>query len=176
MKQRILFTMAMAISLTALPAAVIPTSIASAASASSATDKKVATIRAEVARINAGLSKLKKTEIPVENVSAEGAMATYYRNGTKIRKIEAELLGETFQAKIDLYYVDDQLIFAFDRHSTYKAGLGSPIDKTINYRLYFSNGTSIRALAGTKRLSADDASTEVEAITELSTELKAAIT
>ncbi len=172
MRHRILFQVTLTIMLTALgvTGVVLPT-----ANATTATDKQVAAIRAEVGRINKGLAKLTKTTIPVDNVSLEGTEATYYRNGKTIQKIEAELLGETYQAKIDFYYSQGQLIFALDRHSKYKAGLGSPVEKTTVYRLYFSGGESIRVLAGTKRLSAEDASTEVDAIREISTELIAAI-
>lgn len=172
MKARnLLFSISMSLAAVGVTVAV-PTSSAMAASA---TDKQVTSVRAEVARINKGLSKLKKTNIMVENVSAEGTNATYYRNGKTIRKIEAEVLGESFQAKIDLYYSGGQLIFALDRHSTYKDGLGSPIDQTTVFRMYYSNGKSIRVLAGTTRLTADEAETEVGVIDEISQELKAAI-
>jgi hypothetical protein len=145
------------------------------ASAATTTDKQVATIRAEVTRINKGLAKLKKTTMMVDNVSLEGTEATYYRSGKTIRKISAQLLGETYQAKIDLYYSADQLIFAFDRHSTYKAGLGSPIDRTVEFRVYYVKGKNIRTTADSKLLTDDEASTEVDALNEISVELKAAI-
>jgi hypothetical protein len=169
-------TMAISGALTtvAAPAASAATA-ATATSTTAATDKQVAAVRAEVARINKGLAKLKKTTMMVENVSAEGTEATYYRSGKSIRKISAVLLGETYQAHIDLYYASDKLIFAFDRHSRYQEGLGSPIASTIDYRVYYAEGKYIRASADNKRLTDDEASYEVDSLNEISVELKAAI-
>lgn len=153
-----------------------PANAATTATAKTAsnTDKKVSTIRADVAAINRSLPKYRKTTEIVLELSAEGVEATYQTSGTSIRKIDATVYGETQQARIALYFKNGQLIFAFDQRSFYEGGLGSPIARREERRLYFSGGVVIRVLIGTTPLPSGDEEFGplVEQIQELSQELR----
>jgi hypothetical protein len=144
------------------------------AKTSSNTDQKVSAIRADVAAINRSLPKYRKTTLIDLELSAEGAEATYHVSGTSIRKIDATIYGETQQAKIAFYFKSGQLIFAFDQRSFYEGGLGSPIARKEERRLYFIGGVAIRVLIGTTPLPRGDEEFGplVEQIQELSQGLR----
>lgn len=135
-------------------------------------DQQVLAVRQEVVWTNSRLSTFSKRTQLVENVSLEGTEATYYRSGKRIRKIVASVFGETYRARIDFYYSGNRLIYAYDRHSTYEAGLGSPVRSTVNYQMYFHRGRVVRVLADSKELSADESAAEVTAIEEMSRTLR----
>jgi hypothetical protein len=150
-------------------------SVCPTAQATSSADRKVAAIRKEVTAINNGLSKLSQKVIPIDGISLEGARATYFRKGTDIKKIAVEVYGETFKSTVDLYYSRGKLIFAFERFSSYEAGIGSDVATTDEYRVYYSGDTLVRALIGTKVLAPEAAKEESEKIVEISKQVKAAI-
>ena len=124
-------------------------------SAFAQTEKEVVKIRADVAAINKGAAKYTKILKDIEDISLEGAEATYYHLAGKVKKITTEMLGETFNSTGELYYKDRQLIFAFIKRRQYDTQIGvEPPPKVVDtqeQRLYFAaDGRLIRLLIGKK--------------------------
>lgn len=111
-----------------------------------------AAIRSEVAAINKNLGKYAKQTKTVNDVSLEGAEAVFYSSGKVLRKIHADITGETYKAAADLYYKDAELIFAYYRLNRYdtQIGLDKPpkVVKTEERRLYFANGKLAKLVVG----------------------------
>lgn len=119
------------------------------------TEKQIAAIRAEVAAINKAAAKYKKTTKSVEGVSLEGTEATYFVSGKGLRKINAQIYGETFKTALELYYQGEDLIFAYEKTSKYNGSIGMKNLKVASVeerRLYYSDGKLIRYLLGKKQV------------------------
>lgn len=114
--------------------------------------KTVAAIRTEVNAINKGASKLTKKTKDVEGISLEGTEADFFSDGGTLRKINARIYGETYLATAELYFKDDELIFAFYKHSRYdtQIGLDKPpkVVKVEEKRFYYADNKLIKLLVG----------------------------
>jgi len=147
-------------------------------SAFAQTEKEIIKIRAEVAAINKGASKYTKTVKNVEDLSLEGTEATYYYAAEDLRKVKAEIFGETYNATGEFYYRGGTLIFAFVKRNQYDTQIGlekSPkVVRTEEQRFYFANGELIRLLIGKKELkSANERYSELKnSIEDISSKLK----
>lgn len=141
-------------------------------------EKEIVKIRAEVAAINKGASKFTKTTKDVEGISLEGTQATYYLSGKNLRKISAEIYGETYRATGEFYYAGGELVFAYLKHNQYdtQIGMSKPpkVVRTEEQRFYFAGGELIRLLIGKKELKAgDEKYTQLkEEINSMSSKLK----
>jgi len=124
------------------------------------TEKDVVKIRAEVAMINKGAAKYTKTIKDVQDISLEGTEATYYHSTGKVKKITAEMFGETYNATGEFYYQNGHLIFAFLKHNQYDTQIGTTpppkVVRTEQQRSYFAGGQLIRLLIGKKELKSNN--------------------
>lgn len=115
-------------------------------------EKSVTEIRKRVATINKSLPAYARGTKNIEGISTEGAEATLYNSGKGLKKIVAEIYGETFKAAGDFYYQDEKLIFAYFRLNRYdtQIGLSKPVKvvKVEEKRLYFADGEMIKLLVG----------------------------
>ena len=142
------------------------------------TESEIIKIRAEVALINKGAPKFTKTTKTVEDISLEGTEATYYHLAKNLKKITAEMFGETFNATGEFYYRDGKLIFAYLKRNKYdtQIGLNTPpkVVSVEEQRFYFADGELIRLLVGKKELkSASKKFSELkDEITSISDKLK----
>jgi len=129
-------------------------------SAQAQTEKEIVKIRAEVAAINKGASKFTRRTKDVEGISLEGTQATYYLSAKNLRKITAEIYGETYRATGEFYYAGGELIFAYLKHNQYdtQIGLSKPpkVVRAEEQRFYFAGGELIRLLIGKKELKSGD--------------------
>lgn len=124
-------------------------------------EKRVGEIRVEVAAIEKGASKYKKTTKDVEGISLEGAKATYFHSGNDLKKITAKMYGETYNSTSEFYYQNGKLIFAFVKRNQYDTQIGLDIPpkfvRSEEQRFYFrSDGELIRLLVGKKELKFGD--------------------
>ncbi|MBK7393920.1 MAG: hypothetical protein IPI64_11580 [Chloracidobacterium sp.] len=130
-----------------------------AVSVQAQTDKDITEIRSQVAAINKGAAKYKKVTKDVDDISLEGAEATYYRSGEDLKKITTKMYGETYKATGEFYYRDGELIFGYIRHSQYdtQIGLSNPVKviRVEERRYYFAGGVLIRLMVGKKTLKSD---------------------
>lgn len=143
-------------------------------------EKQIAAIRAEVAAINRAGAKYTKKTINVEGVSLEGTEATYYVSGKGLKKIAAQIYGESFRATLELYYQGEDLIFAYQKTSRYKESIGTgktpTIVRTEETRSYFTGGKMIRFLDGKKQIAPNAIEFDEQAYStmEISDQLKKA--
>lgn len=123
-------------------------------------EKRVSQIRAEVAAINKVAAKYKKTTKIVEDISLEGAEATYYHSAKILKKITAQMYGETYNATGEFYYENGQLIFAYLKRNQYDTQIGMDTPPKVvsskEQRFYFADGDLIRLLVGKKELKSGD--------------------
>lgn len=118
-------------------------------------EKQITAIRAEVTAINKAAKGYKKTVKDVEGVSLEGTEATYFTSGKGLKKITAQIYGESFRATMELYYSGEDLIFAYEKMSKYNGSIGMKNLKVVRIeesRTYFSDGKMIRYLLGKKQI------------------------
>jgi hypothetical protein len=115
---------------------------------------------AGIAAINQGAAKYKKTKKDVEDISLEGAEATYYKSGKSLKKITAKMFGESVYADGEFYYRDGHLIFAVLKRTHYNVPLGTGKNRKVTsveeQRYYFADDNLIRLLIGKKALKSDD--------------------
>lgn len=145
--------------------------------ANAQTEKEIVKIRAEVAAINKGAAKYKKKTKVVEDISLEGAEATFFSAGENLKKITSKMYGETYNATGEFYYRDGHLIFAFLKHNKYdtQIGLDKPpkVVSVEEQRFYFADGDLIRLLVGKKELKSGERYDELkDGIVDISSKLK----
>jgi len=141
---------------------------------------EIRSIAKQVNTINRNLKRYTKKKKDVDDVSTEGAAATYYVSGRGLMKISARIYGETFNAVGSFYYQGEEMIFAYFKLNRYdtQIGLEKPVKvvKVEEKRLYFSGEKLIKLLIGKKQIKSgderfDDSKNE---IVELANKLKAA--
>lgn len=158
--------------------AIVFVTFALSGAANAQTEKEIAKIRAEVAAINKGAAKYKKTTKNVEDISLEGTEATFSSAGGNLKKITSKMYGETYNATGEFYYRNGQLIFAFLKHNQYdtQIGLGKTpkVVRAEQRRFYFAEGELIRLLVGKEELkSADERYAELrDSVADIAAKLK----
>lgn len=129
------------------------------------TEKEVTIIRSNTLRTNKLLSTYKKTTKFVDGISLEGTEATFYSSKRGIKKIHAEIAGETYYTKADYYYTDDgKLIFIYYQFNRYDTQIGmDPPPKVVRIeekRLYFKDGKMIKRIVTLTETSIQEESEE----------------
>ena len=145
--------------------------------ANAQTEKEIVKIRAEVAADNKGSAKYKKTTKNVEEISLEGAEATYFSAGGNLKKITSKMYGETYNATGEFYYRAGQLVFAFLKHNKYDTQIGMDKPPKVvsveEQRFYFADGDLIRLLIGKKELKSGEKYSQLkEEIVDVAGKLK----
>ncbi len=130
-------------------------------------EKDVSAIRSDVLRTSKLMSTFKKTTKMVDGISVEGTEATFYTSTAGLKKIHAEMAGETFYAKADYYYSDrGKLIFVYYQFNRYDTQIGmDPPPKVVKKeekRLYFKNDKMIKRITTMTETSLPDDSKEAE--------------
>lgn len=118
-------------------------------------EKQVAAIRGKVAAINKEAAKYTKITKNLDDISLEGTQATYFVSGKGLRKINAQIYGETFKNSLELYYQGEDLIFVYEKVSRYNGTVGMKNLKVASVeerRMYFSGGKMIRYLLGKRQI------------------------
>lgn len=120
----------------------------------------IASIRSKVTAINNSAKKYTKKTKDVDDISLEGAEATFFSSRMSLKKVTAKMYGETYQATGEFYFENSKLIFAFIKHSQYdtQIGLEKPVKvvRIEERRFYFNNDELIRLLVGKKELKTGD--------------------
>jgi len=117
-------------------------------------DADVAKVRSSVLRTSKLLSIMKKTTKMVDGVSVEGTEATFYTSTAGVKKIHAEMYGETYNAKADYYYKDNGklefIYYRFNRYDTHIMAKPEPkVVRVEEIRLYFKDDKMIKRITTT---------------------------
>jgi hypothetical protein len=123
--------------------------------ANSQAEVDISPIRKEVESINKNAARFGKKIVKIDDLSTEGAEATVYREKNQIKKIVAQIYGETGRSALELYYKDERLIFAFEREYRYEKPFGKVL-KIIPTRFYFVDEKLIKLLFARREIFADD--------------------
>lgn len=115
------------------------------------TEKEVSKIRSGVLRTSKLLTTFKKSTQFVDGVSLEGTEATFYKSPVGLKKIQAEIGGETYYANVDYYYSDSgKLIFVYHQFNRYDTQIGmDPPPRVVRKeerRLYLKDGKIIKKI------------------------------
>ncbi|MEZ5344739.1 MAG: hypothetical protein R2681_04195 [Pyrinomonadaceae bacterium] len=141
----------------------------------------ISQIRSDTLRTNKLLSTFKKETKFVEGVSLEGTEATFYTSTAGLKKIHAEMAGETFYAAVDYYYHDNgKLIFVYYKLSRYDTQIAmDPPPKVARIeerRLYYKEGKLIqRIVTNTDTIAADLSGSEETDVLDLEKTFRAQI-
>lgn len=119
------------------------------------TEANISPIRKTVENINKTAEKLSKTTVKLDGVSTEGGELTVYRENNQIKKIVAQIYGETGRSNIELYYEDEKLIFVFEREFRYDKPFGKVL-KIIPTRFYFADEKLVKMLYAKREIYAQD--------------------
>jgi hypothetical protein len=119
------------------------------------TEADVSPIRKTVESINKTAAKLSKTTAKLDGVSTEGGELTVYRENNQIKKIAAQIYGETGRSDIELYYKDEKLVFVFEREYRYDKPFGKVL-KIIPTRFYFTDEKLVKMLYAKREIYAED--------------------
>jgi hypothetical protein len=123
-------------------------------------EKEIISIRNKVTAINNSAKKYTKKTKDVDDISLEGAEATFFSSRLSLKKVTAKMYGETYNATGEFYFENSKLIFAFIKHNQYdtQIGLEKPVKvvKIEERRFYFNNDGLIRLLVGKKELKSED--------------------
>ena len=114
-------------------------------------EKDVKLIRSSTLRTSKMLSTYKKTTKFIDDVSLEGTEATFYKSAKNLQKIEAEIAGETYYAKVDYYYaLNGKLMFIYHQFNRYDTQIGmDPPPKVVRKeerRIYIKDGKTIKRI------------------------------
>lgn len=121
------------------------------ASADSAVEKEVKTIRSCYDAVEKGLGRCKKVKRGLPDESAEGGELTGYFSDQSLRKLAAKFYGESGQALEEYYFWDGRLFFVLRVESRYDKPLSGKVKSKSEERFYFANGVLIRWLDSGKR-------------------------
>lgn len=116
------------------------------ASADSAVEKEVKTIRSRYDAVEKGLSRCKQVKRDLPDESTEGGELTAYFSDQSLRKLVAKFYGEAGQAREEYYFWDDRLFFVLRVESRYGKPLSGKVKSKSEERFYFANGVLIRWL------------------------------
>lgn len=139
--------------------AMAPSCDAQAVTSTSGSPAAIVRIRQQFATIEREAPAYRRTTHEVLNFSLEGGELTGFFRGDELRKLSAQLYGETWRGSEDYYFADGQLIFVYVVHQRYEEpfGEGGEIAATIEHRYYFDGGRLIR-LVRTQNPAAGDLS------------------
>lgn len=119
------------------------------------TEKDVSAIRKAVESVNRNSTQLRSTIIKLDNISTEGAELRVFRDKNQIKKINAQIYGETGYSIVELYYQDEKLIFVYDREFRYEKPFGKVL-KVTPTRFYFANEKLVKMLYAKKEIFPED--------------------
>ncbi|MBA3889509.1 MAG: hypothetical protein H0X64_03165 [Gemmatimonadaceae bacterium] len=108
------------------------------------TEAIVAGIRALYAETERDLPGYRKVQRELEGWSVDGGTLTGAFDGTQLRKLAAEHIGETWHGTEEHYFRNDSLVFAYVVHHVTGEPMSEQPRATIEHRLYFDAGRLIR--------------------------------
>lgn len=115
----------------------------------------VTAIRKSVATINGNSSKLKQSTAKLDGVSTEGGEITIFRDRNEIKKINAQINGETGYAMLELYFKNDRPIFVYEREFRYDKPFGKVL-QIIPRRFYFADGKLVKMFYAKREIYPED--------------------
>ena len=114
-------------------------------------------IRSEFETIERNLSRYRKVDRDIDNVSTDGGHATAYYEGDDLRKLEVGIFGESGSSSDAFYFMRGAPFFIF--HGRYGTHLRGEPRAPVEDRLYIDSGVVIRHLQTGVQREPDDPGT-----------------
>lgn len=132
--------------------------IAQAVSATSGSPAAIATIRQQYARIEREAPGMRRTTHDVENFSLEGGVLHGLFAGRELRKLTAQLYGETWRGKETFYFADGRIFFIHTVVQRYDGPMSGRVVATVEHRFYFDEGRLIQRVRTQRPVTGEDMS------------------
>jgi hypothetical protein len=130
--------------LLALCASVAARTAAAQVTATSGSPGAIAHIREQYAKIQREAAGYRRTTHELVDFSLEGGELHSFYRGRELRKLAAQLYGESWRGTQEFYFADGRLIFIHVVHQRYDEPLSGRVVYTIENRYYFDGGRLIR--------------------------------
>jgi len=96
----------------------------------------------------------------IDDISTEGAQATYFYDKSNLKLIKVDIYGETGKEEQEYYFDNGKVFFIYIKETSYNAPMyakefNSKLSKIKQKRLYFINGKLVKFLAGSKEVPKD---------------------
>jgi hypothetical protein len=124
-------------------------SVASAQDAVTATSgdpAAITRIRAVFTEVQRDTARYRHTKHGLYNFSLEGGELDGYYDGAELRKLTAELSGETGRQSEEFYFSGGRLVFIHVVRERYDRPMSGRVRVRIEHRLYFDNDRLIRRI------------------------------
>jgi hypothetical protein len=113
-------------------------------SATSGSPAAIGHIREQYAQIQREAPGYRRTTHELVDFSLEGGELHGFYRGRELRKLAAQLYGESWRGTEEFYFADGRLIFIHVVHQRYDEPLSGRVVSTIENRYYFDGGRLIR--------------------------------
>lgn len=128
----------------AIVAAAHPALAQPAVTATSGSPQAIARIRELYATIQREAPGYRRTEHELYEFSLEGGVLHGFYRGRELRKLVAELYGETWRGRDEYYFADGRPVFIYVVLEIYDELLSGRVQHRLEYRYYFDGGRLIR--------------------------------
>lgn len=101
---------------------------------------------------------MRRTTHDVENFSLEGGVLHGFFAGRELRKLTAQLYGETWRGTEDFYFTDGRIFFIHTVVQRYDMPMSGRVVATVDHRFYFDGGRLIRRVRTQRPVTGEDMS------------------
>ena len=120
-------------------------------------------IKSKFQKIHTKEKSYNKKVKEIDDISTEGAEATYYYNKGKLKLIKVDILGEMGREEQEYYFDNGKVFFIYTKEISYNAPMyvkafSKKLSKTKTKRLYFINGHLAKLLVNGKEIAKNSAS------------------
>jgi hypothetical protein len=119
----------------------------------------IARVRALFAEIEREAPTYRRTTHDVWEFSLEGGSLEGFYRGRELRKLRAELFGETWRGTEEYYFSGGRPVFIFVVHERYDEPMSGRVRHRIEHRYYFDGGRLIRRVRTQHPRAGEDLST-----------------
>ena len=114
-------------------------------------EAKIKAIRQRYAEVERELAQCRQVKSDLPGESAEGGELTGYYKGGSLRKLAAQIYGESGKALEEYYFWNDQLFFVLRSETRYTRPLSGVVQSKREERFYLDDGRLIQWLAPDKK-------------------------
>lgn len=112
--------------------------------ATSGSPEAISRIRAVFAAIEREAPSYRRTTHDLWDFSLEGGVLDGLYRGRELRKLKAQLYGESWRGSREFYFSRGQLVFIYVVTEVYEQRMGGPVRARVEHRFYFDAGRLIR--------------------------------
>ena len=124
-------------------------------------------IKSKFQKIHTKEKSYSKKEKEIDDISTEGAQATYFYDKNNLKLIKVDIYGEMGKEEQDYYFDNGKVFFIYTKEISYNAPMyvkafSKKLSKTKTKRLHFINGHLAKLLVNGKEIAKNSASFRYE--------------